>query len=194
MNANVGMLCPVVATVATYTEGTGITYNTGKKVAEAVSASINWNRSDGRFYGDDTLLDTDNGVTGYTIEFEPTGLTDEVRGYILGETVQSNEYSITEDASPDVGFGYVRVMRTSNTSGVVTESYEGWWYHRLKFGVTNEQTQTKEQSTEWRIPTLTGVGEGVKLDSSMKTKYANHKTFATKADAISYVTGKAGIT
>ena len=194
MNANVGMLCPVVATVASYTAGTGITYNTGKKVAEAVSASINWNRSDGRFYGDDVLLDTDNGVTGYTIEFEPSGLTDEVRGYILGETVQSSEYSITEAASPDVGFGYVRVMRTSNTSGVVNESYEGWWYHRLKFGVTSEQTRTKEQNVEWRIPTLTGIGEGVQLDSGMVTKFAVHKTFERKSDAVAYVKGKAGIT
>lgn len=194
MNANVGMLCPVVATVASYTAGTGITYNTGKKVAEAVSASISWNRSDGKFYGDDVLLDSDNGVTGYQIEFEPSGLTDEVRGYILGETVQSSEYSITEAASPDVGFGYVRVMRTSNTSGVVNESYEGWWYHRLKFGVTSEQTRTKEQNVEWRIPTLTGVGEGVQLDSGMVTKFAVHKTFASKSDAVAYVKGKAGIT
>ena len=194
MNANVGMLCPVVATVTTYVAGTGITYGTGKKVAEAVSASINWQRSDGKFYGDDALLDVDNGVTGYTIEFEPTGLTDEVRGYILGETASSGEYSITEAASPDVGFGYVRVMRTSNTSGVVNESYEGWWYYRLKFGVTNEQTRTKEQNVEWRVPTLTGVGEGVHLDSSMVAKYATHKTVASKSDAVAYVKGKAGIT
>ena len=66
MNANIGMVCPVAATVATYTAGSTITYNTGKVIAEAVSASLNWNRSDGEFYGDDVLLDSDNGVTGYT--------------------------------------------------------------------------------------------------------------------------------
>jgi len=194
MNANVGMLCPVVATVSTYTAGTSILYNNGKKIAEAVSASINWNRSDGRFYGDDVMLDSDNGVTGYSIEFEPTGLTDDVRGYILGETVQTNEYTVTEAASPDVGFGYVRVMRTTNSSGKVVDSYEGWWYYKLKFGVTSEQTRTKEQNIEWRVPTLTGVGAGVQLDSSMVNKYATHKTFDSKADAISYVKTKAGVT
>ena len=193
MNANVGMLNPVVATVATYTVGTSITYNTGKKIAEAVSASINWNRSDGRFYGDDVLLDSDNGVTGYTIEFEPTGLTDEVRGYILGETVQTSEYTITDAASPDVGFGFVHVMRSTNTSGNVVDSYEGWWFMRVKFGVTGEQTRTKEQTTEWRVPTLTGIGAGVQIDSSMVNKYAQHKTFTDKASAIAYVKTKAGI-
>ena len=49
MNANVGMVYPVAALVATYTPGTSITYSTGFVVAEAVSASLNWNRADGHF-------------------------------------------------------------------------------------------------------------------------------------------------
>ena len=194
MNANVGMVHPVAATVQTYTEGTSISYNTGKRIAEAISASVTWNRADGRFYGDDVLLDSDNGVLGYTIDFEPTGLTDEIRGYILGETVQTNEYTISDAASPDVGFGYVRVMRTTNTAGVVNQTYEGWWYYKMKFGVGSEETRTKEQSIEWRTPTLNGVGAGVKLDSTGVQQFAIHKTFNTMSDAISYVDGKAGIT
>ena len=194
MNANIGMVHPVVATVQTYTVGSSISYSAGKRVAEAIAASLQWTRSDGRFYGDDTLLDSDNGVTGYTLDFEPTGLTDEVRAYILGETVQTNEYTVSDKASPDVGFGYVRVMRTSGTSGTVNESYEGWWFYKLKFGISNEETRTKEQNIEWRTPTLNGVGSGVQLTSGGEMKYAVHKTFSTKADAISYVNGKAGIT
>lgn len=194
MNANVGMVHPVVATVATYTAGSSISYSAGKVVAEAVRASLSWDRADGEFYGDDVLLDSDNGVLGYTIEFEPSGLTDDVRGYMLGETVQTNEYSVTDAASPDVGFGYVRVMRTTNSSGKVVDSYEGWWFHKLKFGVTSEETQTKGQSIEWRTPTLSGKGSGVLLDATGAKRFALHKTFATKADAISYVNGKAGIT
>ena len=194
MNANVGMVCPVVATVQTYSEGSSISYSVGKKVAEAVSAALTWNRADGRFYGDDVLLDSDNGVLGYTIDFEPSGLTDEVRSYMLGETVSSSEYTVTDAASPDVGFGYVRVMRTTNSSGVVNTAYEGWWFYKVKFGVTSEETRTKEQSVEWRVPTLSGVGAGVLLDSSGTQKFATHKSFATKNDAIAYVRGKAGIT
>ena len=194
MNANVGLVHPVVATVSTYTSGSSISYSAGKVVAEAVRASLNWDRADGEFYGDDVLLDSDNGVLGYTIEFEPTGLTDEVRGYMLGETVQTNEYSVTDAAAPDVGFGYVRVMRSTNSAGKVVDSYEGWWFHKVKFGVTSEETQTKGQSIEWRTPTLNGKGSGVILDSTGTKRFALHKTFTTKADAISYVNGKAGIT
>ena len=194
MNANIGMLCPVAATVQTYTPGTTISYNTGKVVAEARAANLTWNRASGRFYGDDIELDSDNGVLGYTLDFEPTGLKDDVRAYLLGETVQTGEYTVNDSPSPDVGFGYVRVMRTTNTSGVVETSYEGWWFYKMKFGVGSEETATKEESVEWRVPTLNGVGAGVRLDSSGKASFAVHKTFASETEAIAYVKGKAGIT
>jgi len=193
MNANIGMLCPVAATVQTYTPGTSISYNTGKVVAEARAATLAWNRANGRFYGDDVELDSDNSILGYTLDFEPSGLKDDVRAYLIGETVQTGEYTVNDAVAPDVGFGYVRVMRTTNTSGVVETSYEGWWFYKLRFGISNEETRTKEESVEWRTPTLNGVGSGVRLDSSGKLAFATHKTFASATDAMSYVKSKAGI-
>ena len=192
MNANVGMVCPVAATISSYTPGTAPTYGNGKVLDEARAAALAWQRADGKFYGDDVELDSDNGITGYTLDFESTGLKDDVRAYVLGETVQTGEYTISEEAAPDVGFGYVRVMRTDGTSGV-KDSYEAWWFYKLKFGMNSEETRTKERNREWRTPTLNGVGAGVQLEAGGKLKFAVHKTFTTKADAISYVKSKAGI-
>ena len=192
MNANVGMVYPVYAPVATYTPGTSITYGTGAPVAEAVSASVSWERADGHFYGDDVELDSDNGVTGYTISFEPSGLSDAVRAALLGDSLANSEYTIDDAAAPDVGFGYIRVMRT-NASGSVATSYEGWWYKKLKFGISSEETRTKERNIEWRVPTLEGVGAGVSLDSSGKLKFADHRTFSSLSDAKSWLKTKAGI-
>ena len=189
MNANVGMQYLVAATVQTYTPGTSISYAAGSNFAEAVSASLSWNRADGNFYGDDAELDSDNGVLGYTIDLEPSGLSDSARGTLLGETVSSSEYTITDAAAPDVGFGYVRVMRDKGTV-----SYEAWWFYKVKFGVSSEETRTKEQSVEWRVPTLQGVGAGVTLDSTGTLSFAQHKTFTSLADAKSYLNSKAGIT
>ena len=194
MNANVGMLHPVAAPVSAYTPGTSITYGTGSVIAEARGANVSWERADGTFYGDDVVLDTDNGVLGYTIEFEPSGLPDAARALLLGETAASDAYTVTDQASPDVGFGYVRRMRATNSSGQVAESYEGWWFMKVKFGISSEETRTRERSTEWRVPTLTGTGTGVSLDTTGKLSFAEHKTFATLATAIAYVNGKAGIT
>lgn len=189
MNANVGMVYPVAAEVDTYTPGTSITYKAGTNFAEAVSASLSWNRADGHFYGDDVELDSDNGVLSYTITFEPSGLSDAARATLLGETLASSEYTITDDAAPDIGFGYIRVMRDKGTV-----SYEGWWYHKLKFGVSSEETRTKEQSIEWRVPTLEGIGAGVSLDNTGKLAFAVHRTFDSLSGAKSWLNGKAGIT
>ena len=193
MNANVGMVYPVAAPVSAYTPGTSITYSNGFVVAEAVSANVSWNRADGHFYGDDVELDTDNGVLGYTINFEPTGLSATSRQKLLGETVSSNEYTITDAASPDLGFGYIRVMRVKGTT-TVTTSYEAWWYKKLKFAISSEETRTKEQNIEWRVPTLEGTGCGVSLDATGVLSFAQHKTFDTLAQAKSYLNGLAGIT
>ena len=194
MNANVGMLYPVAATVQTYTPGSSISYKSpGSNFAEAVSASLSWERADGHFYGDDIELDTDNGVLGYTISFEPSGLSDAVRSALLGDDLANSEYSINDEAAPDVGFGYIRVMR-SNSSGTVAYSYEGWWYKKLKFSISSEETRTKERSIEWRVPTLEGTGMGVSLDSSGKLYFADHRTFTALADAKTWLKAKAGIT
>ena len=188
MNANVGMQYLVVATVATYTPGASISYSAGSNFAEAVSASLSWDRADGHFYGDDVELDSDNSVLGYTIDIEPSGLSDTARGTLLGETVSTGEYTISNAPAPDVGFGYIRVMRSKGTT-----SYEGWWYHKLKFSVSSEETRTKERNIEWRVPTLNGVGDGVSLDSTGKLAFAVHKTFSDFSSAKTWLNSKAGI-
>ena len=193
MKANVGMIYPVYAPVNVYTPGTSITYGTGGVVAEARSANLSWDRADGEFYGDDVLLDSDNGVLGYTLDFEPSGLSDTVRAALLGETLASSEYRVTDAAAPDVGFGYVRKMR-DNAGGTLATTYEGWWFHKLKFSVSSEETRTKERSIEWRTPTLSGTGAGVKLSSADTLTFAVHQTFATLALAKAWLNGKAGIT
>lgn len=193
MNANVGMRYPVYAPVSAYTPGSAITYGAGAVVAEAISASVSWNRADGRFYGDDVELDSENGVLGYTISFEPSGLSDTVRAALMGETLATSDYEINDNASPDVGFGYIRVMRTSGTGGVTTK-YEGWWYRKLKFGISSEETRTKEQSIEWRVPTLEGIGAGVNVDDSGNLKFAIHRSFDTFSAAQTWLKSLAGIT
>lgn len=194
MNANVGMQHPVMAPITAYTPGSAITYGTGMVVAEAIAASVTWNRESGSFRGDDRELDSTNGVLGYSIDFESSGVTDTIRKTMLGEVKNSDEYEITDAAAPDIGFGYVRVMRTTDEStGVVSESYEGWWFRKCKFSLNSEETRTKGENTEWRTPTLNAVGAGVVTDSSKTIRYAVHETFDSLADAYDYVDTYANI-
>ena len=194
MKPNVGMVYPVCAPVATYTPGTSITYSAGSVVSEARGATINWDRADGEFYGDDVLLDSDNGVLGYTIDFEPAGISDAIRAKLLGEVVlNTSEYNITDAAAPYVGFGYIRVMR-DNATGTVVTNYEAWWYYRVQFSVSSEETRTKEKNIDWRVPTLSGRGTGVRLSSGDTVTFAVHETFESYEAAKTWLNAKASIT
>ena len=193
MKPNIGMLYPVASLIDSYTPGTGITYESGFVVAEARGATLTWETSDGEFYGDDTLLDSDKGVTSYTLDFEPSGLKTAVRAKLLGEQEASTDvYRVTGENPPDVGFGYVRRMR-EDVDGAVVERFEGWWFHKLKFSITSEETRTKEKDLEWRVPTLSGKGSGVYLDSTGKVAFADHQDFTTLDAAKTWLNGLANI-
>ena len=195
MKPNVGMMYPVAAPVDTYTPYSGITYDTGFVVSQARGANLTWDTADGEFYGDDILLDSESEVLGYTLEFEAAGLADTVRAGLLGDVKgSSDEYKITGAPAPDVGFGYIKVMRDDSSGSVVT-SYEGRWYYKLKFSQPNEEARTKERTLEWRTPTLSGRGAGVFLAAAAEhPDFAEYKTFSSLTAAKAYLNGKAGIT
>ena len=191
MKPNIGMSYAYAALVSAYTPGTSITYGTAFQVSEARGATLNWETGDGEFYGDDVLLDSDANVTGYTIDFETAGLKSEVRAKLLGETVLANSagYQVNGKGSPDVGFAYIKTMR-EDVSGVVTERYEGWFFHKMKFKLNSEEARTKEKNIEWRVPTLNGKGSGVFLDSSGEPVFAEHQDFTSMSAAQTWVAGK----
>lgn len=194
MKPNVGMVYPVAAPVDSYVAGTGISYEDGFVVSEARAATVTWNTEDGEFYGDDVLLDTANGVTGYSIDFEATGLSDSVRGSLLGEDEgNSNEMVITGAPAPDVGFGFIRVMK-DDSSGTTVVKYEAWWFFKVKFAHPNEESRTKEGSMEWRTPTINGKGMGVYLSASDEVpNFAKHKDFDSLSTAKAWLNALADI-
>lgn len=194
MKANVGMRYAVAAPVDTYTPYSGITYDTGFVVSESRGATVTWETENGEFRGDDVVLDSANGILGYTVEFETAGLKDSVRQDLLGETKDSGDaYHITGASAPDVGFGYVKQNR-EDSNGTVSTSWEVFWYHKLKFAQPNEEVRTKERDMQWRVPTITGTGAGVFMSAASEDPdFAQHKTFSSFAAAKSYLNGLANI-
>ena len=189
--ANVGMRHPVWAPLQSHTEGSEPTYGAGRVIQEAIEATITFNAdTTNGLYGDDVLVDMDDGITGYTVSFNPTGLKDADRAAILGEEVTTGSvYEITDAGSPWGGFGYFRVMRDENR----TRYYEAWWCRKIKFREPSQTTRTKEGSIQWRTPTLEGTGAGLIVDGGEKIKYIKHKTFETAAAAKSWLDGLANV-
>ena len=192
-NPNVGMMYPVWAPLATHTDGSMPTYSAGTVIQEARNATVNREYANNPLYGDDRIVDDDNGMTGLTISFESTGLSDADRKAMLGEedygTSGVSGQWVSDNETPYGGFGYIRKMRDNGT-----KKFEAWWTLKIKFQEESMTTTTKEGSIQWNTPTLNGRAAGLYVDSTDKQRYQLHKTFTTAADAKAWLNSQAGIT
>ena len=181
-NPNVGMMYPVWAELDSHTEGTMPTYKTGHVIQEARNATVTRNYNDNPLYGDDRIVDNDNGLNSLTISFESTGLSDEDRKLLLGEedygTSGVSGQWVSDNETPWGGFGYIRKMRLNGE-----KSFEAWITLKIKFQEESQATNTKEGSITWNTPTLSGRAAGLYVDSSDKLRFQLHETFDTIAAA-----------
>jgi len=185
-NPNVGMMYPVFATITTHTDGSMPTYGTGFVIQEARNATVNREYQNNPLYGDDRIVDDDNGMTGLTISFEPTGLSEDDRKKLLGEeesevTGISGQW-VSDNETPWGGFGFIRKMRQNGT-----KKFEAWLTLKIKFQEETMTTSTKEGTITWNTPTLNGRAAGLYVDSSDKLRFQLHETFDTIAAAKSWL-------
>lgn len=185
-NPNVGMMYPVFAKLVSHTDGSLPTYGNGVVIHEARNCTITKTYNDNPLYGDDQIVDDDNGLQALTASFEPTGLSDSDRVLLFGE----DEVSVggltcqaeSDNETPYGGFGYIRKMRDNGT-----KKFEAWIILKIKFREETQTTSTKEGSIQWNTPTLNGRAAGVYIDSSDKLRFRIHETFDTIAAAKSWI-------
>lgn len=192
-NPNVGMMYPVWAHLTSHTDGSMPTYGTGKVIQEARNATVTREYANNPLYGDDRIVDDDNGLTGLTMSFESTGLTDADRVAMLGEEANANTTTggqwVSDNETPWGGYGYIRKMRLDGV-----RSFEAWWTLKIKFQEESMATQTREGQITWGTPTLNGRAAGLIVDSSEIERYQLHKTFSTISAAKAWLNGLANIT
>ena len=191
-NPNVGMIYPVWAPLTTHTDGSMPTYGTGRVLQEARNATVNKTYSNNPLYGDDRIVDDDNGLNELTMSFESTGLSDADRVAVLGEeqygTSGVSGQWVTDGETPWGGFGFIRKMRENGT-----RKYEAWWTLKIKFQEESQTTSTREGQITWNTPTMNGRAASLYVDSSEKAKFQLHKTFTAIADAKAWLRGYANI-
>ena len=192
-NPNVGMMYPVWAPLTAHTDGSMPTYSAGTVIQEARNATVTREYANNPLYGDDRIVDDDNGMTGLTMSFESTGLSDADRKKLLGEedygTSGASGQWVSDNETPWGGFGYIRKMRLNGV-----KSFDAWWTLKIKFQEESQATSTKEGAITWNTPTLNGRAAGVDVDSSGKLRYQLHKTFNSASDAKAWLNALAGIT
>ena len=185
-NPNVGLMYPVFAPLVSHTDGSMPSYGTGHVIQEARNVDIQKTYSDNPLYGDDRKVDDDNGLTGLTISFESTGLSDSDRVLLFGET-RKTIGGITaqlegENATPYGGFGYIRKMRDNGV-----RKYEAWIILKVKFQEENQATATEEGTINWGTPTLNGRAAAIVIDDSEEGQFRTHWTFETASAAKSWI-------
>ena len=183
---NVGMMYPVFAPLVSHTDGSMPSYGTGVVIQEARNATVTKTYNDNPLYGDDRIVDDDNGLQSLTASFEPTGLSDSDRKLLFGEEdikVGGLTCQVESDnETPYGGFGYIRKMRDNGT-----KKYEAWIILKIKFQEESQNTATKEGSISWNTPTLNGRAAGIYIDSTGKLRWRVHETFETIAAAKSWI-------
>lgn len=187
--AEIGMQYPVWAPL-TSEEGNALTYGTGMVMGRAVSANISWQKEDNELYGDDVVAETDNSITGYTLDVTTTDLEEAVEAAILGlqKVGNTEEYEQTGDNTPYGGHGYIRVLVRNGV-----RLYKAVWYPKVQFSKNSEASNTKGRNINWGTPTLNGKGLGVYDDASGKAKFRKQQVFTTLEAAKAYLNSKANI-
>lgn len=185
-NPNVGMMYPVWAPLTAHTDGSMPTYGTGRVIQEARNATINREYANNPLYGDDRIVDDDNGLTGLTMSFESTGLSKQDRLTLLGEEdstiIGISGTFVSDNETPWGGFAYIRKMRENGV-----KKFEAWLTLKIKFQEESQATNTKEGQINWGTPTLNGRAAGLYVDSSDKVRYQLYETFATIAEAKTWI-------
>ena len=189
----IGMKRLVAALVSAYTEGSGITYDTGFVVGPAFAANLTFNVNDNPDYGDDAEIANDNGLNGYSGTVDASDMEQSVMASLLGwlsTGTTAIEYTGTDAQAPEAGFGYIRVRQKPNST---TPYYEGWWFKRAQFTMQNHAANTKKGSISWEHPQLSVKGLGSYIDNSGKLKFFDTETFSAYSDAVTWLNGKANI-
>ena len=187
-NPNVGMMYPVFAKLLSHTDGSMPIYGTGHVIQEARNATITKTYNDNPLYGDDHIVDDDNGLQALTCSFEPTGLSDEDRVLLFEESVAT--FGTTglsgqwegDNETPYGGFAYIRKMRDNGV-----KKFEAWLILKIKFQEESKATNTQEGSITWGTPTLNGRAASLYVDDSNDAKFRVHWTFDKISDAKAWI-------
>ena len=194
--AFIGLRYPVIAKLASHTDGSEPTYEAGMVMGHAMSADLQITRNNNPLRADDVEVENDNGITSMQITEGVDDIAEDARVYmgLLKEKTASGqgavtEYYETDSAAYDLGHGYIRVRRKDN---VVT--FQAVWMFSVMFSEDSEATQTKGESIEWQTPTVTGRVHALDVGGDIGVAFRKKANFTTEAAAKAWLKNLAGIT
>lgn len=198
--AIVGLRYAAFARMTSHTEGSAITYDTGKVIGMDTQVDVNITRNNAVLPADDVIAEEDNSIQTAQITMSLDDLLLENEAYVTGlssgGTGDAAYYEDTDDASPLGGLGYVRVRsKTNQVTGVTSKAYIATWWYKVRGRIENENTTTKnpEQATNWQTATIIFRAIGAFVDGIEKLRFRRRKEFTTFAAAKAWIDDLANI-
>lgn len=162
------------------------TLDVGKVMAKAIKADIKVNIEDIELYADDGIDESLKEFKDGALTQEINDLEDDVVSDLLGHKIsQDGELTANgDDVSPFVRVGFI-VRRIKNK--VIT--YRTIVLMKVQYGLPDESYETKGQNTSLKTTTIVG-----KIYRNKDGDWKKQKTFATEAEAITYLNSMVNIT
>ena len=160
-------------------DDTGTTYDTPKKIGNAVSADINPTVNKTNLYGDDSAVATAISLGEITVTLETTDIPLEDQAILLGHDFDSTTGSMTakgSDTAPDVA-----ILFESEKHNGGTRCYK---YLKGKFAPAQETINTKGENLEYQVPKNEGTFVTRQSDGAWKIT----KDFAKDSDTAEWYT------
>ena len=155
------------------------TYGTGVIIGAGIQANVAFERNTSELYGDDAKIESDETITGGTIDTTVDDMTDAVRVAMLGNIkTADDEIDITNQLAPYGGLAYLRerVYRGE-------KSFQTVFIFKVQMNESNINATTRGSNTEYQTVPLTGKMLGVQPDSDMITRFIRRNSHKTVGEA-----------
>lgn len=163
-------------------------YAEGQKLGKAVSANASITNNNATLYGDDALAESDTSFASGTITLGVTDDDDTVFAPLLGHTISKDGEvkKASTDTAPYVGVGRIITKMVDSAY-----KYKVNFLYKVKFSEPSNEENTKGESVEFSTPSIEGM---ISTLSDNAGTWGVSKTFATKAEALTYLKGLLNIT
>ncbi|WP_270577995.1 major tail protein [Caldibacillus thermoamylovorans] len=130
---------------------TGVVYETPKKIAGAITATISPTTNSATLYADDGAAETASSLGEISVTLNTKDLPKAIQADLLGHKVNSDGVLVrsADDVAPYVAIGF----RSMKSNG----QYRYIWLYKGKFQPHEQSYQTKGDTPTFQTPTINGV-------------------------------------
>ena len=181
--AKKGIRYAVFAHATEAADGT-ITYSDAKNISPVAGFNGSVNKSTGKDYGDDRVVDSDDSVIGGSLTVELTDDEDDIYTFLLGHSKDtgSSSNAVTYDVADEPPFVGCGAYGPSGSKWVAK------WYSKVKFSEPNDDNVTKQETVTFGHTTLEG---DILIPANGKWKF--RETFTTEEAAKAWINARAGL-